>query len=128
MTTINPYQHQAVATATPAQLVLMLYDGALTAIARARNAHTEGMQGMEVVNRELQRAQAILNELLITLDREQGGAIAQSLAGLYDFCIERLVQANTSKQLDGLTPVEEVVRDLRNAWESACCRQVAATG
>lgn len=125
----NPYQQQAVATASPAQLVLMLYDGILGAMARARQAHAnEGLAGLAVANRELQRAQDIVTELLVTLDREKGGSVAQSLIRLYDFCLDRLIRANVSKDLELLDPVVEVVQNLRDAWEAACCRQVAATG
>lgn len=124
----NPYQQQAVATASPAQLVLMLYDGVLAAMARAEKAHADGLAGLAIVNNELQRAQDILTELLVTLDQDKGGAVAQSLARLYDFCLDRLIRANISKDFTLLTPVVEVVQNLRDAWEAACCRQVAATG
>lgn len=125
---VNPYQQQAVATASPAQLVLMLYDGILASLGRAKQAQKEGISGIPAVNRELQRAQDIITELLVTLDRDKGGTVAQSLVRLYDFCLDRLVRANLSKDLTLLDPVHDVVRDLRDAWESACCRPIAATG
>lgn len=125
----NPYRDQAVATASPAQLVLMLYDGALAALLRARSADEEPSAArIETVNRELQRAQRIVTELRCTLDHERGGDIARSLAALYDFCQDRLVAANTSKQLDGLDAVERVLGELRDAWEQACCRAPAPVG
>lgn len=126
--TMNPYRQQQVATASPAQLVLMLYDGALAAVGRARSAQAEGLAGIPVVNRELQRAQDIVSELLVTLDADRGGGVAQSLARLYDFTLDRLIRANISKDLTLLEPVVEVLQNLRDAWEAACCRQVAATG
>lgn len=125
----NAYQQQAVTTANPAQLVLMLYDGVLTAVARARAAEPLSLEGLPVVNHELQRAQDILTELMVTLDRERGGTVAESLARLYDFSLDRLIRANVSKDLSLLDPVVEVVRSLRDAWEAACCNPpVAATG
>jgi flagellar protein FliS len=124
----NPYQQQAIATASPAQLVLMLYDGVLAAIARAEKAQGEGLAGLATVNHELQRAQDIITELLVTLDRERGGAVALSLVRLYDFSLDRLIRANVSKNLELIKPVVEVMQNLRDAWEAACCRQVAATG
>lgn len=125
---MNLYQQQAVATASPAQLVLMLYDGVLAAIARAKKAHEDGFVGIALVNLELQRAQDIITELLVTLDRDRGGAVALSLVRLYDFSLDRLIRANVSKNMELLDPVVEVVQNLRDAWEAACCRQVAATG
>jgi flagellar protein FliS len=126
--TSNPYQQQSIATAGPAQLVLMMYDGALAAIARARQAQAEGLKGLPVVNDELQRAQAIIRELLFTLDHEKGGAVAANMASLYDFSIDRLIRANVSKDLTLLDPVVAVVQDLRDAWEASCCRMVAVAG
>lgn len=123
LTAANPYQGQAIQTATPAQLVLMLYDGALTAIARVRRAHAEGgPASLVVVNRELQRVQAIVNELQVALDHERGSPIAGYLAALYDFCQHELLQVSISKALEQLDAVEQVVRELRDAWDQACVR------
>jgi flagellar protein FliS len=119
----NPYQMQSVTTAGPAQLVLMLFDRALVAIARAR--HSSGADDrapvLETVNHELQRAQDIVSELQVALDREQGGEIAANLHALYDFCLDRLVDANISKDVAGLEPVERTLQGLRDAWDEACC-------
>ena len=120
----NPYQTQAVETANPAKLVLMLYDRALLAITRSRTA--AGPTAIETVNTELLRAQDILTELLVTLDHERGGAVASSLASLYEFCLERLALANVRKDMGLLDEVEPVIQGLRDAWEQSCCGVVAA--
>jgi flagellar protein FliS len=118
----NRYQSAAVATAGPAQLVLMLFDGATTALLRARTALVDGGPStLEVSHRELQRCQDIIWELRISLDRERGGGIAQALGSLYDYCLTQLVQANVSKDPTKLDIVEEIVGDLRGAWAEACC-------
>ena len=127
MTYADAYRNQAVTTAGPAQLVLMLYDGALAAISRAVQANTLGPDGIETVNRELQRAQDIVTELLVTLDVERGGQVAKSLASLYDFCIDRLIRANIRKDFTLLEPVSKVLGELRDAWESACCQVPAVS-
>lgn len=119
----DAYRNQAVQTASPAQLVLMLYDGVLAALVRARLADGQP-GGLEIVNRELQRAQDILTELTVTLDHERGGQIAANLAALYDFCLDRLLSANLTKELQLLDDVEPVVRELREAWDLACCQGV----
>lgn len=118
--TIDAYRQQAVTTASPAQLVLMCYDGVLTALTRARQG-----QDIETRNRELQRAQAILSELSATLDHERGGAIASSLAELYGYCTRQLVAANLRGEMALLDDVQEVVGGLRDAWQQACCGVVA---
>lgn len=114
----NPYQSQAVETAGPAQLVLMLYDRILTGILRAQTA--EGPEARATVNHELQRVQTILMELTVTLDHERGGAIAGNLAALYDFCRDRVIRANISQDLSLLDGVWPVVSELREAWEQGC--------
>lgn len=111
------YRTQAVTTASPAQLVAMLYQGALTAVAVAEQAMSgEGPDDPELVHRELVRAQQIVVELTTSLDHEQGGEIAANLAALYDFCWDRLVQANLRKDPSLLPAVRHTLGDLSLAW------------
>ncbi|GGI06679.1 flagellar export chaperone FliS [Egicoccus halophilus] len=114
------YRQQAAQTASPAQLVLMLYNGALAEIARAGRGLAATPVDLEDVNDCLGRAQAIVTELAVTLDHERGGKVAANLAALYDFCIDRLVTANVTKSADGLDDVAQVLVGLRDAWEQAC--------
>lgn len=114
----NPYQTSAVDTAGPAQLVLMLYDRVLTGCIRVRQAEGDGSR--ETVNYELQRIQAILMELRVTLDHEQGGQIAANLASLYDYCRDRVIRANVSRDVALLDAVESAISELRDAWATAC--------
>lgn len=122
-TTRSVYQSEAVTTAGPAQLVLMLYDGALSSVRQAALVldGAGGGERLERAHRELARAQDIVTELSVTLDRAQGGAIAEGLASLYDFCLDRLVTANLRKDPEGLGAVESVLAQLRDAWAEACC-------
>lgn len=124
------YRTQAVTTASPAQLVAMLYQGALTAIAVAEQAMSgKGPDDAELVHRELVRAQQIVTELTTSLDHEQGGAIASSLAALYDFCWDRLVQANLRKDATLLPAVRHTLGDLSLAWSEMMQQsQLAAVG
>lgn len=124
----DPYQAQSVSTASPAQLVLMLYDRALVAMARAAQACAPdgGAPAIETVNAELQRAQDIVTELQVALDHEQGGDIATHLHLLYDFCLDRLIQANIRKDTTGLEAVRRTLEGLRDAWDEACCSPVPA--
>lgn len=122
----NPYQAHSVSTASPAQLVLMLFDRALLATARARQAHADGGPGaLETINHELQRAQDILTELRFALDHERGGQTAANLEALYEFCIDRLTEANLRKELSRLDAVESTLRGIRDAWDEACVQPAA---
>jgi flagellar protein FliS len=122
----SAYQSQAVGTAGPAQLVLMLYDGALAAIAKAERAMTgASSDGIEVINLELTRAQDIVTELMLSLDHERGGGIAGNLAAIYTYCIETLTKANMAKDPAPLVGVSKHLADLRGAFAAAAA-QVAA--
>lgn len=121
------YQSEAALTAGPAQLVLMLYDGALSSVRQAEAvlASETSPDRIDRAHRELGRAQDIITELSVTLDRAQGGTVAASLSSLYDFCLERLLAANLSKDPAGLDAVASVLSQLRDAWAEACCGATA---
>lgn len=114
------YRKNAVLGASPAQLVVMLYDGALRFIEGGRlamHAHDLSRQ-----NESLVKAQRIVSELLGTLDYDQGGEIAKNLASLYGFVNDRLMQANLKDDEKMLDEAVRTLSELREAWV-----QVAAT-
>ena len=125
--TPNPYQaansayrDQAVGTANPAQLVLMLYDRAIAAIARAEHCMVSpDADSIEVVNHELTRAQDIITELMLSLDHELGGVIAGNLAAIYEFCLDVLTKANIEKNPARLPVVSRSLTELREAFAAA---------
>ncbi len=113
------YQSQSILTASPGQLVLLLFDGALRFMhqARAGFAQPEDTpKRLETINTSILRAQAILNELRANLNHEAGGEIAQNLDRLYDYYLRRLFEANLRKQEAPLIEVEGLVRTLRDGW------------
>ena len=116
----DAYQTDAVSTAGPAQLIQMLYDRALTAVSRSKAALSEDALDIETAHLELTRAQDIIMELSLSLDHDQGGPIAASMAALYEFCHRTLVSVNASKDPSQLEAVQKVVADLRSAWVEAC--------
>ncbi len=113
----DAYQSQAVGTAGPLQLVLMLYDRALAAIARSEWAlKNKELGSIELAHKELTRAQDIVTELMLSLDHDQGGEISSSLNAIYQFCLDQLTQANLSKDPAALPFVAKSLTDLREAW------------
>jgi flagellar protein FliS len=113
------YRTNAVLTASPGQLVLMLYDGALRAIAVAReefNTPVDNPRRIETINQQLLKAQAILTELQNGLNMDAGGEFAQTMHRLYDYHNRRLLEANVRKQVEPVIEVERLVRELRDAW------------
>lgn len=120
------YRSNAVLTASPGQLVLMLYDGALKALAIARDAmdRTDNeVRRFEVVNTQLQKAQAIIAELQSGLNFESGGEIAKTLNSLYDYYNRRLFEANLRKQVTPVVEVEKMLGDLRSGWAEMLTKQ-----
>ena len=113
------YRANSVLTASPGQLVLMLYDGALKAIALAREGFEkvpDDPRRIEVINQQLLKAQAILAELQNGLNLEAGGEFAETMHRLYDYHNRRLLEANMRKQVEPVMEVERLVRELRDAW------------
>jgi flagellar secretion chaperone FliS len=114
------YKEQSILTATPGQLVVMLYDGCLRFLHQAAFAMRDG--DMAVSGNRLSRAEAIIDELLTTLDLEQGGEIASRLQGIYVFCNRHLLEARTDRDAEKIEKVSELMGELRESWA-----QVAAT-
>jgi len=108
------YQRNKFETASPHRLILMLYDGALTNINRARAALEAGKKAD--AHNHLQKSQDIVFELIACLNEEQGGEIAANLRNIYMYVIERLVQANVRKDAGLLEEPENLLKQLREAW------------
>lgn len=114
----NPYEkykQQSVNTATPEELTLMLYDGCIKFIKLARFAIND--KEIEKANDNLLKAQAIVTELDITLDDKY--ELSKNLHSLYDFVLDRLVNANIKKDASLLDAAESVITDLRDGWKEA---------
>jgi flagellar protein FliS len=108
------YLETAVETASPARLIVMLYDGAIRFINEATYAMQQ--RDYETQNAKLQRAQKILAELISSLDFDKGGEIAENLFRLYAYMYNQLVEANIN---DDTARLEHVV---------GCCARSAKRG
>ncbi|MTT31573.1 flagellar export chaperone FliS [Terrilactibacillus sp. BCM23-1] len=112
---INPYQkyqQNSVMTASPGELTLMLYEGCLKFIKQGREAIKN--QDRSTQNTVLQKAQTIINELIVTLDRKQ--PISDEMLPLYDYINRRLIEANIKNDPTILDEAEELVTNFRDAW------------
>ncbi|HVO89216.1 MAG TPA: flagellar export chaperone FliS [Casimicrobiaceae bacterium] len=115
-----------VAAASPQALIVMLYDGALGAIADAKAHLLSGQAGLK--GRALGKAIAIVGEgLRASLDTSRGGAIAQQLADLYDYVERRLFQANVDNDAAALDEVALLLADLRGAWATLAAQGPSVT-
>ena len=109
----NVYRESAVLTATPEQLVVMLYDGANRFLTQSAVAMRETRPAR--AGEKLRRAEAIIDELLATLDMSVG-QIAEQLQALYLFFKEHLSAARLEQSADKVDEVAGLMRELRSAW------------
>ena len=108
----------ATATASPGQLVLMLYDGAIRYLEGAlRGFHIDDpAECNSTINFNIQRAQAILDELNAALNMGAGGEFAEKLRGLYTYLDRRLFESNLRKDTEGIEESISRLATLRDAW------------
>ena len=114
------YQSNSVFTATPEQLVVMLYDGAGRFLRQAEAAYGEG--ALEHAHDRLNRGEAIIDELLATLDMDQG-QISERLQAIYIYCKRCLRESRKDRDAAKIRLVVRLMAELREAWA-----QVAASG
>lgn len=116
MATGNPYQayqQNSVNTASPGELTLMLYNGCLKFLSQARKAIESG--SIEDRNRNVQKAQSIIQELMVTLNMDI--AVSKDMLSLYDYLNRRLVEANLKNDAAIVQEVEGFVIEFRDTWK-----------
>jgi flagellar protein FliS len=107
------YKTNSVNTATPQELTLMLYNGCLKFMRQAKKAMEE--KDIPAKNNNIQRAQDIISELIITLDHN--APIAKDILPLYEFINRRLIDANIKNDPEILMEAYALVEDFRNTWK-----------
>ncbi|HPT83788.1 MAG TPA: flagellar export chaperone FliS [Limnochordia bacterium] len=108
------YRQTQVSTASPGELVLMLFDGAIR-FARQAQEHIERGE-LEAANSKLIRVQDIVSELNLSLDLS-AGEIAHNLQQLYTYIYDRLVEANVKKDTAIIDEALKLLVELRDTWE-----------
>jgi len=102
-------------SASPHRLIVMLYDGALEAIRKAR-LYME-MKDPVQKGQSVDKALRIINEgLVAALDRDAGGQLADQLLALYDYIGNELILASARNDLERLDSCSKLLEDLRSAW------------
>jgi len=112
------YRQVATQTASPAQIVLLLYNGIIRFLEQARLGFgsDDPKEFNETINNNIQRAQAIINEMNQALNMTEGGEFAQKMRGLYDYLDRVLQESNVSKTETGILEVIKHATVLRDAW------------
>ncbi len=124
MNAANPYAKQAetykknqIETATPEEILIMLYEGAIRFLLVAKKADEE--KNLEKYSKNIIKAQHIIQEFMNSLDLEIGGEMAVNLYRLYDYLHYRLVQGNIKRDIAMLDEVIDHLRKLKGTWEEA---------
>ena len=101
-------------SATALELIVILYDEAISAVRAARRHLADG--NIRARSRSVSRAVSILIELEHSLNFEAGGELSQRLAGIYSFMRTSLTEANFRQTDDGLAVTERLLISLREGW------------
>jgi flagellar secretion chaperone FliS len=110
----NQYLRTKVLTATPEQLQMMLYDGALAFCQQAKGALTE--KNYEQSYSLISRVQKIVVELNCSLKHEVAPELCQRLSALYLYAYKKLVEANIQRTIAALDEAANVLRYQRETW------------
>ncbi len=109
---INQYKQNSIATATPEELTLLLYNGAIKYMNIAKIKIDE--KNIQEKNSALIRAQDIISELNYSLDMEY--EISENLRALYNFVLEKLIDANLENNTEYIDEALIIVKDMRETW------------
>lgn len=112
------YRKVATQTATPGQLVLMLYDGAIAYLEKALAGFSQTDLGVfnQTINNNVVRAQAIIHEMNASLNMQRGGEAAANFRRLYNYFYKRLTEANRRKRQEPIQEILGHLRRLRECW------------
>jgi len=111
----NPYLRNAVMTATPEQLQLMLYDGAIRYANQARDAI--GEKDFATSYDRLTRAQAIILEMESGLNYDVNRELCERVAAIYGFLYRKLVDANVHRDIAAIDDALKILRIERETWQ-----------
>jgi flagellar secretion chaperone FliS len=112
---MNPYYEQMILSASPIELVRLMYQGAIASVADAREHLREGRIRERV--QAIKKVHAILTELMISLDAECAPELAANLRKLYCYMQQRLIDANFSQEDEPLNETGRLLTTLADAWQ-----------
>jgi len=117
----SAYQKTNVNTASQGRLVVLLYEGAIKQLTTALTFIDEDGKikpgDIEKFGICIQKAQAIITELEVSLDMEKGGDIAKNLMSLYVFFNEELIHASISRDTEKINSVLRMLKELAESWK-----------
>lgn len=117
----SAYQKTNVSTASQGRLIVLLYEGAIKNLTTALTLFGDDGKiqpsNIENFGTLIQKSQAIITELQVSLNMDQGGDIAKNLMSLYIFFNEELVKASIGMDKAKITSVLNMLKDLAESWK-----------
>lgn len=117
------YQNTNIKTASQGKLIVLLYEAAVKNLKNAESLIDEENKikpsNMEKFGKFLQKTQAIITELQVSLDMEKGGEIAKNLMSLYIYFNQELISVNINHDKTKLEYIEKQMSELLKAWKEA---------
>jgi len=124
----SAYKEASVKTASQGKLIIMLYDECVRqlnlALEKFGSDTKIAPKDIEKFSRNIIKAQEIITELMVSLDMESGGEIAQNLLNLYMFFNQELLEANVGTKPEKITFVRNMMGQLRDSWATAIMNTV----
>lgn len=114
---LKQYKKNQIETATPEQILILLYDGAIQYLNRAKVALNE--QNVAQFHSNVLSCEKIIMEFMNTLDMKRDVKLAQNLYQLYDYLYNTLVKAGVSQNVDDINEVLKHLTGLRETWQKA---------
>lgn len=109
------YLERQVQNSSPAERVVLAYDGAIRFLMNARRAVEENNVETRFINNK--KAADIISYLMDTLDMEQGGEIAENLRRVYFYMLRRIVEVDVKNSVEPIDDVIVQLKQLRTSWE-----------
>ena len=116
------YNNNKVLTASPAELTLLLYEGAI----KFCNIAIMGLEenNIQKTHDNIKKAQAIISELRVTLDHKY--PVWEDFDRVYDYIYRRLVEGNMSKEIDVIEDALKYIREMRDTWKEVMKKAASA--
>ena len=115
------YQQTGIKTASKGKLIVMLYEGALKNINSALNLMDSEsnipVTSLEKFHSSIVKTQEIITELMVSLNLDQGGDIAQNLMALYRFFNRELMDISVNHNKEKLQSIEKLMSELCETWK-----------
>lgn len=114
---VKQYQRNEVETATPEKILILLYDGAIQFLNKAKIAMEQ--KNIPEIHNNIIGCENIILEFINTVDVENGGDFALRIKALYEYFYNTLVQANIKKDISKIDEVLKHLIELRATWKQA---------